>query len=200
MPLRGSVQLLLLSLGRRATRKAAIGAVAIGLLGVGAVQLNNALSSLGEDGLVYALRQSAWQQALADQSKPIRWPWEDLSASMSLAPTATTVPRLGLSAAMRTETPSLAEKASPAPHGKRQDEGRKEPARTGRRRLKRRDDRRQHHLHRGGWGDLYLSGHGPAGGRSASRRERGGAFRRRSRLVRVRSLGEPDPAGDARRA
>jgi len=115
MPLRGSVQLLLLSLGRRATRKAAIGAVAIGLLGVGAVQLNNALSSLGEDGLVYARRQSAWQQALADQSKPIRWPWEDLSASMSLAPTAT-VPRLGLSAAMRTETPSLAEKASSAPN------------------------------------------------------------------------------------
>lgn len=115
MPLRGSVQLLLLSLGRRATRKAAIGAVAIGLLGVGAVQLNSALSSLGEDGLVYALRQSAWQQALADQSKPIRWPWEDLSTSMSLAPTAT-VPRLGLSAAMRTETPSLAEKASPAPN------------------------------------------------------------------------------------
>jgi len=114
MPLRGSVQLLLLSLRRRGTRKAWLGAVgAVGLV-VGGVQLANVLPSLGEDGLAQALRQSVWNQVLADQSTPARWPWEDLSVSMSLAP-AGSVPRLGLSAAMRRETAGVAESVLPAP-------------------------------------------------------------------------------------
>jgi hypothetical protein len=114
MPLRGSVQFLLLSLRRREMRKAAIGAVALGILVVGGVHLNASLSSLGKDGLAQALRQSVWNKALGDPSKAPHWPWEDLSVSMSLAPSAN-VPRLGLSAAMRSETSSLAGNASPAP-------------------------------------------------------------------------------------
>lgn len=114
MPLRGSVQLLLLSLRRRATRKAWLGAVGAVGLAVGGVQLANVLPPLGEDGLAQALRQSVWNQVLADQSTPARWPWEDLSVSMSLAPSAS-VPRLGLSAAMRRETAGVAESTSPAP-------------------------------------------------------------------------------------
>lgn len=114
MPLRGSVQLLLLSLRRRATRKAWLGAVGAVGLAVGGVQLANVLPSLGEDGLAQALRQSVWNQVLADQSTPARWPWEDVSGSMSLAPSAS-VPRLGLSAAMRRETAGVAEAISPAP-------------------------------------------------------------------------------------
>ena len=114
MPLRGSVQLLLLSLRRRATRKAWLGAVGAVGLAVGGVQLANVLPSLGEDGLAQALRQSVWNQVLADQSTPARWPWEDVSVSMSLAPSAS-VPRLGLSAAMRSETAGVAEAISPAP-------------------------------------------------------------------------------------
>lgn len=111
MPLRGSVQLLLLPLRRRATRKAAVGAAIVGLLVAGSVPLNETLSSLGEAGLTQTLRQSVWKEALADQSRPVHWPWDDLSVSMSLAPSAT-VPRLGLSAAVRTETQ---EKIAPAP-------------------------------------------------------------------------------------
>jgi hypothetical protein len=94
------------------TRKAGIGAVAAVLVLVGAVQLKDALPAIGEDGFAQALRQSVWKQALSDQSKPVHWPWDDLSASMSLAPSA--VPRLGLSAAMQNETMS-AHAASPAP-------------------------------------------------------------------------------------
>jgi hypothetical protein len=114
MPLRGSVQLLLLSLRRRATRKAGIGAVAAILVLIGGVQLKDALPTLGEDGLTQALRQSVWKQALGDRSKPVQWPWEDLSVSMSLAPSAS-VPRLGLSAAMQQETPGFATRASAPP-------------------------------------------------------------------------------------
>jgi len=127
MPLRGSVQFLLLSLRRRATRKAAIGVLGAGLLVVGAVPLKDTLSSWGEDGFAQALRQSVWQQALADQSKPGHWPWEDLSITMSLAPSAK-VPRLGLSAALRGEAAGSAEKTSPAPD--RTARGRTKPTRS----------------------------------------------------------------------
>lgn len=112
MPLRGSVQLLLLSLRRCATRKAGIGAVATVLVVAGAVQLKDALPTIGEDGLTQALRQSVWKQALGDRSKPAVWPWEDLSVSMSLAPSAS-VPRLGLSAAVQQKAfPVAAQPAS----------------------------------------------------------------------------------------
>ncbi len=115
MPLRGSVQLLLLSLRARATRPAGLGAAALGLLLIGAVQLNGALPSLGKDGFAQALRQSVWAQALAvpDQSEFAHWPWEDLTANMSLAPTAK-VPRLGLSAALR-DAPAWSGPVSPVP-------------------------------------------------------------------------------------
>jgi len=112
MPLRGSVQLLLLSLRQRETRRAGIGAAALVLLLTGAVQLQGALPSIGQDGLAQALRQSVWKQALGDQAQATAWPWQDLSANMSLAPGAV-VPRLGLSAAMRDQI--IAEPASPAP-------------------------------------------------------------------------------------
>jgi hypothetical protein len=102
MPLRGSVQLLLLFLRTRATRVGGIGAAAASLILIGAVQLNGVLPSLGKDGFAQALRQSVWAQALAvqDQSEFARWPWQDLNPNMSFAPTAS-VPRLGLSAALR---------------------------------------------------------------------------------------------------
>ncbi len=99
MPKRGSVQFLLLSFRPRATRWLGLGAVAVALLLLGLVQLREQLPVLAKTGLSQALRQSAWEQALAGQSKAERWPWEDVSANMSLAPTAN-VPRLGLSAAV----------------------------------------------------------------------------------------------------
>ncbi|TFG89116.1 MAG: hypothetical protein E4H18_00835, partial [Hyphomicrobiales bacterium] len=83
------------------------------LLLAGAVQLKDALPSLGQDGLAQALRQSVWEQALADQSKGAYWPWDDLTVNMSLAPAAQ-VRRLGLSAAMLNETPISPEPAAPA--------------------------------------------------------------------------------------
>ena len=100
MPLRGSVQLLLLSPRWRAGRRIGIGAATVGLLLIGAVQLQSAFVALGEDGLVQALRQNVWKRALADQTRVTPWPWQDLAANMSLAPGAK-VPRLGLSAALR---------------------------------------------------------------------------------------------------
>jgi hypothetical protein len=111
MPVRGSVQLLLLSPLWRAARRIGIGAASVGLLLIGAVQLQNALPALDEDGLVQALRQNVWKRALADQSQGTPWPWQDLSTNMSLAPGAA-VPRLGLSAALRDYI--VAEPALPA--------------------------------------------------------------------------------------
>jgi len=100
MPLRGSVQLLLLSPRWRRARRAGIGTAVTVLLLAAAAQVQHVLPSIGEDGLVQALRQGVWKRALADQAHATPWPWQDLSANMSLAPGAT-VPRLGLSAALR---------------------------------------------------------------------------------------------------
>lgn len=100
MPVRGSVQLLLLSPRWRAARRIGIGAATMGLLLFGAVQLQSALLALGEDGFAQALRQNVWKRALAGQAKVTPWPWQDLSINMSPAPGAA-VPRLGLSAALR---------------------------------------------------------------------------------------------------
>ena len=112
MPLRGSVQLLLLSLRRRAARRAVVVGLSVALVLVGIAQIDELLPSLGEDGFAQALRQSAWNEALADRSAPAHWPWEDLSASMSFTPAAS-VPRLGLSAAMQSEALAVAEPAAP---------------------------------------------------------------------------------------
>ncbi|MHA1517406.1 MAG: hypothetical protein ACTSYK_02270 [Alphaproteobacteria bacterium] len=83
----------------------------MGLFLIGAVQLQNAVPMLGEDGLVQALRHNVWKRALADQARATRWPWQDLSTNMSLASGAM-VPRLGLSAALRGHT--VPEPAVPA--------------------------------------------------------------------------------------
>jgi hypothetical protein len=99
MPKRGSVQFLLLLLRSRALRRLGVGAFAVMILGAGLVQLKDDLPFLAKSGLSHALRQSVWQEALSGQSHPGRWPWEDLSVNMSLAPSSK-VPRLGLSAAM----------------------------------------------------------------------------------------------------
>lgn len=98
MPLRESVQLPLISPRWRAARQIGIRAATVGLLLFGAVQLQNVLHTLGEDGFVQALRQNVWKRALADQARATPWPWQELSTNMSLAPG---VPRLGLSAALR---------------------------------------------------------------------------------------------------
>ncbi|MGH6736152.1 MAG: hypothetical protein ACRECX_08740 [Methyloceanibacter sp.] len=95
MPKRGSVQFLLLSPRPRTMLGWGAGAAAVLLL-AGTVHLKDEWT---ETGIAHALRQSAWEQALAGQSGPERWPWEDLSVNMSLAPAAN-VPRLGLSAAI----------------------------------------------------------------------------------------------------
>jgi hypothetical protein len=116
MPLRGSVQLLLLSLRPRASRKAGIGAAIVVLVLLGAFQFREVLPSIGTDGLVQTFRQSLWAQALSGQSKAERWPWEDLAANMSIAPGAK-VPRLGLSAALhKYETAEILQPAPPPAH------------------------------------------------------------------------------------
>jgi hypothetical protein len=97
MPIRGSVKVLLPSLRPRATFGWGLGATAIALLLVGAVQLK--AGSLDKSSFAQAVRQSVWNQALDGRSQTEHWPWEDLSISMSLVPTAK-VPRLGLSASL----------------------------------------------------------------------------------------------------
>ena len=114
MPLRGSVQLLLLSPRRRGVRQAGVGTAVAVLLLAAAAQFQHAFLSIGEDGFVQALRQSVWKRALADQAQATPWPWQDLSTNMSLAPGAT-VPRLGLSAALRSQV--VSEPAALPPDG-----------------------------------------------------------------------------------
>ncbi len=115
MPLRGSVQLLLLSPRRRVARRAGVGTAVAVLLLAAAAQFQHALPPIGEDGFVQALRQSVWKRVLADQTHATPWPWQDLSTNMSRAPGAT-VPRLGLSATLRDHV--VSEPASPAPDGR----------------------------------------------------------------------------------
>jgi len=111
MPRRGSVQLLLLPFRPRATRWLGLGAVAVVFLVVGVVQLKERLPLLAESGLAQALRQSAWEQALAGQTQTEHWPWEDVSTNMSPMPTAR-VRRLGLSAAVLSRAKEASKSAS----------------------------------------------------------------------------------------
>jgi hypothetical protein len=97
MPKRGSVQFLLLFFRPRALLGLGIGATAVTLLLAGLIEFRSGFPLLEKGGLAQAVRQSVWEQALAGQSQPDRWPWEDLSVNMSLVPAAK-VPRLGLSA------------------------------------------------------------------------------------------------------
>jgi len=115
MPRRGSVQLLLLLPFRwRARRWLGLGTVAIVFLVVGVVQLRERLPLLAESGLAQALRQSAWEQALAGQTQTEHWPWEDVSTNMSPVPTAK-VRRLGLSAAVLSRAKNASKSASVEP-------------------------------------------------------------------------------------
>jgi hypothetical protein len=88
MPLRGSAQLLLLFLHARAKRRWIAGAVA-----GGAVAATLCLGAPAE--LAQALREHAWDRALAEAPAQTSWPWTETSASSRAK-----VHRLGLSAAM----------------------------------------------------------------------------------------------------
>jgi hypothetical protein len=114
MPKRGSVQFLLLFSRLRVVRRLGLGAAAVILLLAGLVQFRDGLPLLDKSGFAQALRQSAWESALAGQSQPARWPWEDMSANMSFVPAAN-VPRLGLSAELLKYTADASEPASPEP-------------------------------------------------------------------------------------
>jgi len=115
MPKRGSVQLLLLSLRPRAMLGLGLGAAVVILL-AGVALFRDGMPFLDKAGIAQALRQTAWQQALSGQSKSARWPWEDLTVSMSLAPG--TVPRLGVSASVLKQ---FAESPVPSPEPRETD-------------------------------------------------------------------------------
>lgn len=88
MPLRGSAQLLLLFLRARGKRRWIAGAVAGSAVAAGVF-----LGAPSE--LAQALRERAWDRALAEAPAQASWPWSETSA-----PSRTKVRRLGLSAAM----------------------------------------------------------------------------------------------------
>ncbi len=115
MPKRGSVQFLLLFFRPRAMLGLGLGAAVVTLLLTGLIQFRAGFPLLDKGGLAQAVRQSVWEQALAGQSQPERWPWEDLSVNMSLVPAAK-VPRLGLSAEIVKHAADVAEQASSEPH------------------------------------------------------------------------------------
>jgi hypothetical protein len=84
MPLRGSLQLLLLFLPRgRGIAGAIAGVVAAGLFLGGPAEL------------AQSLRERAWDRALAESPAPSSWPWTEASV-----PARAKVQRLGLSAAV----------------------------------------------------------------------------------------------------
>jgi hypothetical protein len=101
MPLRGSAQLLLLFLRARSKRGWIMGAIAGGAvaagvsLGAGAGPLPTAAE------LAQALRESAWDRALAEAPATSPWPWANVPTA-----TAGKVARLGLSAAVVKEARS----------------------------------------------------------------------------------------------
>jgi hypothetical protein len=115
MPKRGSVQLLLLSFRPRATLGWGLGAAVVIVLLTGLMQARDEFPLLAKTGIAQVLRQSAWERALAGPSEPVRWPWDDMSVNMSLAPAAN-VPRLGLSAAILQHAADAPGAASPGPH------------------------------------------------------------------------------------
>lgn len=115
MPRRGSVQLLLLFFRPRALLGLGIGATVVTLLLTGLIQFRTGFPLLEKGGLAQAVRQSVWEQALAGQSQPERWPWEDLSVNMSFVPAAK-VPRLGLSAEIVKHVADAPELVSSEPH------------------------------------------------------------------------------------
>ena len=100
MPLGRSTFFSLPQVRGRDLAKAGLGACTALAVLFGASELRDALPSMDDGGFAQSLRQSAWNQALSDQSAADIWPWQDMSAHMSLVPSAK-VRRLGLSAALR---------------------------------------------------------------------------------------------------
>jgi hypothetical protein len=92
MPLRGSARLLLLFLRARSKRCWVAGAIAGGAVAAG-------LFLGGPAGLAQALREHAWDRALAETPAQASWPWTDPWTEASAASRAK-VHRLGLSAAV----------------------------------------------------------------------------------------------------
>lgn len=101
MPLRGSVRFLLPSLRPRAVHGPVMAACALAVA-VSGLAFLDAFPGIKQDGLAQTLRQSVWSRALSGQSAPVRWSFGELTANLSLTPSSK-VPRLGLSASMRTE-------------------------------------------------------------------------------------------------
>ena len=114
MPKRGSVQFLLLFFRPRAMLGLGIGAAVVALLLTGLIQFRTGFPLLEKGGLAQAVRQSVWEQALAGQSQPERWPWDAMSVNMSLVPVAN-VPRLGLSAEIVKHAADAPARTSPEP-------------------------------------------------------------------------------------
>src|SRR5262245_51020940 len=88
MPLRGSAQLLLLFLRAREKRRWIAGAIAGGAVAAG-------LFLSGPAELAQAMRERAWDRALAESPAHPSWPWTEASV-----PAKAKVQRLGLSAAV----------------------------------------------------------------------------------------------------
>lgn len=86
--------------------KAGLGACAALAMLFGASEVREALPSINDGGFAQSLRQSAWTEALSDQSGSGAWPWQDVSARMSLLQAAS-VRRLGLSASLRDATTDI---------------------------------------------------------------------------------------------
>jgi len=102
MSRRGSAQLLLLSFRSRRARVWMIGTMVGAVAAVALVQVTPTFLFPAEAGLIQALRQSAWQYALAGLPESSPLPWANGAAKP-----APSVPRLGLSASLvKTGTPS----------------------------------------------------------------------------------------------
>jgi hypothetical protein len=104
MPLRGSAQLLLLFLHHaREKRRWVAGAIAGGAVAVG-------LFAGGPAELTQAMRERAWDRALAESPASSAWPWTEASV-----PATAKVQTLGLSAAMVKDDEGRATSALYAP-------------------------------------------------------------------------------------
>jgi hypothetical protein len=95
MSRRGSAQLLLLSFRSHRARARIVGTIAGTVAAVALAGVIGAVMQPAEGGLVQALRQSAWQHALAGLPERTTWPWAEDAPAI-----ASSVPRLGLSASL----------------------------------------------------------------------------------------------------
>jgi hypothetical protein len=93
MPLRGSAQLLLLFLRAREKRRWVAGVIAGGAVAAG-------LFAGGPAEFTHAMRERAWDRALAESPAQSAWPWTEASV-----PAKAKVQRLGLSAAVVKDVP-----------------------------------------------------------------------------------------------